>query len=56
LTNRLRSYNAPQAAAILQSATISEQHMNKLSAEGWKLVDTRDVPFQQGGATLCRPF
>ena len=25
--------------------------MNKLGAEGWDLVDTRVVPFQQGGGT-----
>ena len=34
-----------------QPATMDERHMNKLGAEGWELVDTRVVPFQQGGGT-----
>lgn len=37
-----------------QPATMSEQQMNKLGAEGWELVDTRVVPFQYGGATQYR--
>jgi Domain of unknown function (DUF4177) len=35
-------------------ASMSEQQMNKLGAEGWELVDTRVVPFQQGGVTQYR--
>ena len=39
-----------------QPATLSEQQMNKLGAEGWELVDTRVVPFQlqQGGSAQYR--
>lgn len=37
-----------------QPATLGEQQMNKLGAEGWELVDTRVVPFQHGGVTQYR--
>ena len=37
-----------------QPATLSEQRLNELGAEGWELVDTRVVPSQHGGATLDR--
>ena len=37
-----------------QPATLSEQQMNKLGAEGWELVDTRVVPFQHAGGTQYR--
>lgn len=37
-----------------QPATMSEQHMNRLGAEGWELVDTRVVTFQHGGTTQYR--
>ena len=37
-----------------QPATMGEQHLNKLGAEGWELVDTRVVPSQQGGGTQYR--
>lgn len=37
-----------------QPATVSEQQMNKLGAEGWELVDTRVVTLQQGGGTHYR--
>jgi hypothetical protein len=39
-----------------QPASLGEQQMNKLGAEGWELVDTRVVPFQlqQGGSTQYR--
>ena len=37
-----------------QPATLGEQQMNKLGAEGWELVDTRVVPFQHAGATQYR--
>ena len=37
-----------------QPATMGEQHMNKLGAEGWELVDTRVVPFLHGGDTQYR--
>ena len=32
-----------------QPATLSEQRMNQLGAEGWELVDTRVVTIQQAG-------
>jgi hypothetical protein len=35
-------------------ATLAEQEMNKLGAEGWELADTRVVTFQQGGSTQHR--
>jgi len=37
-----------------QPATLAEQHMNRLGAEGWELVDTRAVALQQGGSTQYR--
>jgi hypothetical protein len=37
-----------------QPPTMGEQHMNRLGAEGWELVDTRVVVFPQGGSTQYR--
>jgi hypothetical protein len=34
--------------------SLSEQQMNRLGAEGWELVDTRVVTFQQDGTTRHR--
>ena len=37
-----------------QPASINEQELNRLGAEGWELVETRSMALPQGSATLHR--
>ena len=48
-------YNVVVEQYGAQPATLAEQRMNELGAEGWELVDARVVESRRGGARSTEP-